>query len=108
MRPGALLVFVSALFVSSCGPGGTYCQSGAKMGTECHAMSDVRSPPGTRPPPAGETNFWNQSPQGTFGGPAVPSPVSIPSSGPIPMSSPAWRPAQTVVRDAGADAISAR
>jgi hypothetical protein len=72
-------------------------------------MSDVRSPPGTRPPTAGETNFWNQAPnQGTFGGPRPPPPVSIPSSGPIPMSSPAWRPTQPAARDGGADGASAR
>ena len=88
------------------GGGGTYCQSGAKMGTECHMLSDVQSPPGSRPPPAGEATFWNQNPPGqaSFGGPAA----ATPTSGPIPMSSPAWRPPQPGPKDAGADSPMVR
>jgi hypothetical protein len=105
MRPFALFFFAAASLVWSCGPGGTYCQSGAKMGTECHMLSDARNPPGSRPIPPPETNFWNQAPpnQGTFGG----SSIAGPSSGPVPMSSPAWRPTPPAARDAGADAAGA-
>jgi hypothetical protein len=93
-------VLLLGLATSSCGAGGTYCQSGKKMGTNCYSMSDVRSPPGTRPPPAGEATFWNQAPpnQGTFGGPA---PLPTTTTGKVPMSSPAWKP--TLPSDAGAD-----
>jgi hypothetical protein len=63
--------------VFSCGPGGgTYCQSGAKMGTECHALSDVTDPPGRRPPPVEAQQspeaWWNAKPRSSA------APVLIP------------------------------
>jgi hypothetical protein len=64
--------------VASCGPGsGTYCQSGAKMGTECHALSDVTDPPGRRPPPVEA----NHNPEAWWTG--KPKPSSPPALIPI-------------------------
>lgn len=65
-----LLLLPSLLLVPcalACGPGGgTYCQSGSKMGTECHALSDVTDPPGRRPPPVearqGPEAWWRPKP----------------------------------------------
>jgi hypothetical protein len=96
-------VLLLALATWSCGAGGTYCQSGKKMGTNCYSLSDVRTPPGTRPAPAGEATFWNQAPpnQGTFGAPKAPAPQPTSTTGMVPMSSPAWRP--TLPSDAGTD-----
>jgi hypothetical protein len=97
---GVVSLVLFAALMWSCGAGGTYCQSGKKMGTNCYSMSDVRTPPGTRPPPAGEATFWNQAPpnQGTFGGPAA---LPTTTTGTVPMSSPAWKP--TLPSDAGVD-----
>ena len=41
-----------ALPLLGCGSAGsgTYCQSGAKYGTQCYSQADVGSPPGQRPP----------------------------------------------------------
>jgi hypothetical protein len=89
-----LLVVSSVLSLLSlalaCGPGGgTYCQSGAKMGTECHALSDVTDPPGRRPPPveAGQNPeaWWKSKPQPTAA--PVLIPVSSASTSPAPSSS---------------------
>jgi hypothetical protein len=101
MRLSRSLVFAvcgTCLGLAACG-GDTYCQGGPKNGTSCYSMSDVRQPPGQRPPLTSEPpNWWQPAPPTALGGPSQPTATS----GPVPMSSPAWRPQNTII-DAGAN-----
>ncbi len=77
----------------SCGPGGgTYCQSGAKMGTECHALSDVTDPPGRRPPPVEA----QQSPEAWWT--SKPRPTAVPVMIPITPGSASAAPSSSASR----------
>lgn len=86
----ALACLLPLLGLFSCGPGGgTYCQSGAKMGTECHALSDVTDPPGSRPPPVAAQQspeaWWSAKPRSSA--PPVLIPITPGSASAAPSSS---------------------
>ena len=50
-----LALAIALVATTACGPGsGTYCQSGAKYGTQCYSQADVSNPPGQRPDPPRE------------------------------------------------------
>jgi hypothetical protein len=65
-----LVAIVVLLALGACAmtPGsGTYCQSGAKYGTQCYAEPDVKEPPGAAreppdPPQKGESNPSSRPP----------------------------------------------
>ena len=47
---GVIAIVITALLASACwGPGGTYCQSGPKYGTQCYTVQGEE--PGTNGPP---------------------------------------------------------
>jgi hypothetical protein len=60
----------------------TYCQSGPKYGTQCYSMTDVRTPPGQRPPLSSEPPLWYNGPPPpmTYGSPPSPAPYVPPPS----------------------------
>lgn len=98
LLPLACLLLVP--FLLACGPGGgTYCQSGAKMGTECHALSDVTDPPGRRPPPVeAQQNpeaWWNGKPRSSA--PPVLIPITRGSASAAPSSSASALPASSAM-----------
>src|SRR5450432_3050187 len=94
----AILGGLSALLADGCG-GDTYCQSGPKYGTQCYSLSDVRTPPGQRPPLSSEPPpRWQPEPPPNFGTTA--SPAS--NGAPAPLGSPAWHPDEPSA-DAGPD-----
>jgi hypothetical protein len=87
-----LATLVSCLLGAACG-GDTYCQSGPKYGTQCYSMTDVRSPPGQRPPGAGEPpQWWKTTPPPASYGASQAKPAPPP---PPPSTNP------TLQRDAG-------
>jgi len=93
MRPMIFLAILCscAFAVVGCGAD-TYCQSGAKYGTQCYSMTDVRSPPGQRPPPASEPTAW-------WGGPPPPMRYRSRAKPAPPPPPPSTYP--TLQRDAG-------
>jgi hypothetical protein len=96
MRPTLFfaVLFSCAFAFTACG-GDTYCQSGAKYGTQCYSMTDVRTPPGQRPPPAGEPpNWWSGPPPAARYGSQQAKPAPAPPP-PPPSTDP------TLKRDAG-------
>jgi hypothetical protein len=76
----------------------TYCQSGAKYGTECYSGADVRAEQraqGRQEPPS-EMKWWAPPPRS-----APPSALALPMASAAPASSPR-------AGDAGADAAPER
>ena len=81
MIPMRWLFMFATLSFSSLGLLGcadTYCQSGAKYGTQCYSMTDVRTPPGQRPPLSSEPPLW-------YKGPPPPTRYGSPPSPPPPV-----------------------
>lgn len=95
IRMASFLGALATLVIAACTD--TYCQSGAKYGTQCMSLTDARNPPGQRPPLSNEPPAWYTSPPPPrqFGAPksAYPPP-------PYPTISPA--PAAVPSADAGA------
>lgn len=63
----------------------TYCQSGAKYGTQCHSMNDVRTMPGQRPPLSNDPPLFYSGPPPPQPKPSAPPPV-------YPMPNPTSQP----------------
>src|SRR5262249_12398866 len=60
--PLSMFATLSLCAVGLLGCVDTYCQSGAKYGTQCYSMTDVRTPPGQRPPLSNEPPLWYKGP----------------------------------------------
>jgi hypothetical protein len=96
MRPILLLAISCSFALAAAGCADTYCQSGAKYGTQCYSMTDVRSQPGQRPPPPGEPPSW-------WNGPPPPVRYGAQQAKPAPPPPPPPSTYPTLQRDGGAE-----
>ena len=87
-----MVFFAGATALGIVGCADTYCQSGAKYGTQCMSLTEARNPPGQRPPLSNEPPSWYTAPPPPvqFGAPKRVSPpapyptITSPTSAMVP------------------------
>ncbi len=92
MTPIRIASLAAFVVLTSAACTDTYCQSGAKYGTQCMSLTDARNAPGQRPPLTNEPPSWYTAPPPPvqFGAPqrAAPPPpyptISPPSPALVP------------------------